>query len=319
MSKCKVCQKDCKWTFCSNPCKMKYRHAHKDEYADYFEKLRQGAAKRRKYSAPCLECGGKTPRHYNKFCSRICAEKYRKEHKYEYQSSYDASAKKNRRLPDMFCTHCGNEIIERGKNRKFCSDKCCYEYRTDHPIVIPSEVRSRANKKFQQNNKKRFDEIRKASSERMKRNNPAHNPEVLARIKVSCKKYWDEHPEERDARIKRFMQAPVRGRGKEWKPTSFELKIMELNIPGLKYKGDGNLFVTIGCSRKRKKNPDFILVGKKKVVEVGDTEYWHTMEEIKQTIADYQCSGFECLYLTTDHMRDKSIYEKLVRDFCSAA
>ena len=29
---------------------------------------------------------------------------------------------------------------------------------------------------------------------------------------------YNPHPEEKEARIKRFIQAPIRGRGKEWKP-----------------------------------------------------------------------------------------------------
>jgi len=48
----------------------------------------------------------------------------------------------------------------------------------------------------------------------------------------------------------------------------------------------------------KKKNPDFKINGKRKVIEVGDIEYWHTQEEINETIDEYKKIGYECLYFT---------------------
>ena len=295
---------------------MKYRHAHKEEYQNYFTKLAEGAFSRRKFSEPCLQCGGPTPHYHNKCCSKNCADKYRKLHPEMYKSAYNES----RKLPDYTCKGCGALFRPTVKNRKFCEYECYIKYKILHPeeYIIDIEIKRRGYQKFRDNNKEAYDKWMKSCSDRMKIHNPVFDPEVKKRMMDSCKKYWDEHPEEKDARIKRFMQAPLRGKGKEWKPTKFEEKIMELNISGLNYVGDGSVFVTIGCDRdRRKKNPDFLLKGKKRVVEVGDIEFWHTLEEIKQTIVDYECIGYKCLYLTNAEMANRKIYEPMVRDFCS--
>jgi hypothetical protein len=56
--------------------------------------------------------------------------------------------------------------------------------------------------------------------------------------------------------------------------------------------------------------PDFIVETEPKVLEVGDTEYWHDHEEIRQRIRDYARVGYDCLYLTNediveDHYKPK--------------
>ena len=296
---------------------MKYRHAHKEEYTDYFAKLSEGKRSKKKDSTPCLECGNETPRHYNKFCSTDCYAKYRTTHKNEYEDTYQRMKNTLTKLSDYTCPQCDEKYHPDSKDRKFCSNECYYAYSREHPeeYAIDVKIRRAGYEKFR-GNKEAYDKWRDIVSERMKHSNPMHDPAVKARSMKSCKEYWDNHPEEKAARIKRFMQAPLRGRGKKWKPTSLERKIIDLNVPGLSYVGDGSVFVTIGCSRKRKKNPDFLLRGRKKVVEVGDIEYWHTLDEIKETIVEYNCIGYECLYLTNRDMVNLSQYEARVREFC---
>ena len=299
---------------------MKYRHAHKEEYVNYFNRLAKGQHARKQTSEPCLECGNETPQRHNKFCSTMCYAKYRVNHKEEYEDAYQSMRNTLRKLPDHVCSQCDKNYRPNSKNRKFCSSDCYYAYSKEHPeeYAIDASIRRAGYEKFR-NNMEAYDKWRDIVSNRMKDNNPMHVPEVKARSMKSCKKYWDTHPKEKEARIKRFMQAPLRGRGKKWKPTSLERKIIDLNVPGLNYVGDGSVFVTIGAKpNRRKKNPDFLLKGRKKVVEVGDIEYWHTLDEIEQTVKDYECIGYECLYLTNRDLEDLSMYETRVRDFCSS-
>jgi len=299
---------------------MRYRHSHKEEYVDYFDKLVVGRSKNKKYSAGCLQCGQETAQYHNKCCSKKCSTEYRIANPGEYEEAYESMRKKLRKHPIRPCKYCGTMVSE--YNRKFCRYKCYLLHNKEHPEEYlrgesTSEAIRQGLAKFRKTPE--YEAVRKANSERMKRNNPMHDPVALEKAKKSCKKYWDEHPEEKAARIKRFMQAPLRGRGtgKEWKPTSMEQKIIDLDIPGLYYVGDGSVFVTIGCGEhRRKKNPDFLLRGKKKVIEVGDTEYWHTMEEIRQTVKDYKHIKYECLYLTTKEMANRQVYEKMARNFC---
>ena len=314
---CKRCEKECETTFCSKSCSMKYRHAHKEEYPEYFAKLAEGTAKRRLPSEGCLLCGKPTDRHYNKFCSTDCFNAYKKAHKDEYEIAYEKMRVKLTKIPQKACDNCGQSFKPDKAQRRFCSNECFNEYRKTHPseFLVDVENRRAGYNKFRSRTEE-YAEWCKRHSERMKNDNPIHDPDVLAKAMQSCKKYWDEHPEEKEARIQRFMQAPLRGRGKEWKPTSLEKKIMDLAIPGLNYVGDGSVFVTIGVvGAKRKKNPDFLLVGRKKVVEVGD-EYWHPKEEIEQTVKDYAAIGYECLYLTNKDLVDRSVYETVVTEFC---
>ena len=110
MSTCGYCQKECKNKFCTKSCGMKYRRAHKDEYAEYFEKLRDGTKSRRKESKGCLECGNSTPRHYNKFCSRECYRIWKSAHPEEYAEANKSSAEKLRKFQYVSCPHCQEEL-----------------------------------------------------------------------------------------------------------------------------------------------------------------------------------------------------------------
>lgn len=104
--------------------------------------------------------------------------------------------------------------------------------------------------------------------------------------------------EERNNRIKTFINAPKYNH----LPNKVESSIIAWNVDGLKYVGDGSLFLTLPFpdGSKKKKNPDFIYKeeGKvKKVIEVMDFEYWHTKEEAKSITKAYATIGYPCLVL----------------------
>jgi len=53
-----------------------------------------------------------------------------------------------------------------------------------------------------------------------------------------------------------------------------------------------------------------------KVVEVGDFEFWHTQEEAKNVIEQYQKIGFGCLYLTAKEVIESpEDSKKKIEDF----
>src|SRR5262249_21393580 len=49
--------------------------------------------------------------------------------------------------------------------------------------------------------------------------------------------------------------------------------------------------------------PDFVVEGENKLLEVGDTEHWHTLQEIQDRVRAYATVGYACLYLTGDEIK----------------
>ena len=150
---------------------------------------------------------------------------------------------------------------------------------------------------------------RKSISERQKGDkNSASNPEVRNRITKSWKKNWENKNEKEKTKVRQnWINAPLRSRGKEWTPTKLEQCLINLNIPELAYTGDGKFWLRIGKYENGKsisKNPDFKVRKQRKVIEVGDTNHWHTLEEIQRVVKGYESINFKCLYLT-----DKDIYD----------
>ena len=141
---------------------------------------------------------------------------------------------------------------------------------------------------------------RKYLSDRMKKNNPMSNPTTRKKAKESMHKIWD-NPEKLQERLKNYMNAPKRGReNRDRTPTRLEQAIINMNIPHLKYTGNGDFWLTIDGKHK---NPDFVVDNhQKKVVEIGDIEYWHTPDEIQQVIDGYKKAGWNCLYITNKEL-----------------
>jgi len=125
--------------------------------------------------------------------------------------------------------------------------------------------------------------------------------------------------EERSRRIRTFMQAPNYEKGKR---TVAEKLISSMGISGLKYVGDGSLFVTFKPKADRDrallwelrqsdiwhKNPDFVYKeeGKvTKVVEVMDFAYWHTHDEAAFVCGMYRNLGYDCLVIDAKHAVDQ--------------
>lgn len=110
-------------------------------------------------------------------------------------------------------------------------------------------------------------------SERMKRNNPMHNPEVARRAR----------------RTRRLAESP----------TKIEIRFSEwakLNKLSISFRGNGKLWVN-------RRNPDFRVVGQKKVIEIatggifngGAVEPRSASDYGAQSVAHYLASGWKCL------------------------
>lgn len=107
--------------------------------------------------------------------------------------------------------------------------------------------------------------------------------------------------------IKRLKESTNR------KPNGFE-SLFESLKPDLfiKYVGDFKLWVTLPNGKS--KNPDFIIEGTNKVIELhGD--YWHMGENSDELIALYKDAGYDCLVIWENEMSDIQSVMKRVSDF----
>jgi DNA polymerase III gamma/tau subunit len=113
------------------------------------------------------------------------------------------------------------------------------------------------------------------------------------------KEYWDGLPQDvKDEKIKKLINYPKYNNT----PNKVERKVIEWNLKGLKYVGDGSLFVTLSLpsGKKIRKNPDFIYKEKNKItkiIEIMDFEYWHSKEEASYIEAAYKKLGYKCLII----------------------
>jgi len=87
----------------------------------------------------------------------------------------------------------------------------------------------------------------------------------------------------------------------------------EITPDNIRYVGDRKLWIK---TKKRNRNPDFIIKGQKKVIELfGD--YWHKGENPKYKIKEYNDVGYKCLILWESEIYNETgkILER-VKEFC---
>lgn len=142
--------------------------------------------------------------------------------------------------------------------------------------------------------------VERLSKEREGENNPIFRymtpAEVSEKHSKRQKAWWQSmSEEERSRRIKTFVNAPIHRKC----PNNVEQFVQSFNIDGLKFVGDGSLFMTLTTKEGLwHKNPDFVYKEEgevKKVVEVMDLEYWHTPEEAQLVRNLYKNIGYDCL------------------------
>ena len=209
------------------------------------------------------------------------------------------------------------------ENNHIC--EFCFEYFPSRSIQSHRKTQHEDNSAFF-NGEKWYNNVKKAkkiakkisrSLSKSKKNAIARSIVMKKRWKdpkyrnymIECAKYWHKNiktPEQKEKQLKNFVNAP---RHKNWQITKLEKKIIGFNIPNLKFTGDGKVWLTSNGIRM---NPDFVVDGEKKVVEVGDTNYWHTEKDIIERIKLYKNIGWECLYVKDTHLNSDENKVKII-------
>jgi hypothetical protein len=325
IKKCEVCGKDFiakrkYYKTCSKECKNKligisdYKTKHREvtkicptcklefkiTYKYRNKKVYCSKKCRNKLKIFLCEICGKEITAYNptKFCSMKC----RKEHNRRVRIIIIEKRNKNK------CLTCGKPCIE-----KYCGTKCFSKsIMKPLPCKICGKLASnRISHSFCSENCRQLaiKNKSKKASEMMKANNPAKTPESRRKNSIAQKKrIANMTPEEKTKFLKNWMDAP---RYKQNWITKPEQMIIDFNINGLKYTGDGTKWVTFPNGKH--KNPDFIKG--LHVVEVGDFHYWHTEEERINVINNYNLIGYKCLYLTTDEVYNNKDIKNQIEGF----
>lgn len=105
-------------------------------------------------------------------------------------------------------------------------------------------------------------------------------PEVKLKMSEISKKHWSD-----PKYVEKILKANNR------RPTGIENKIINLNIKGLKYTGNGMFW---RLTEKKRRNPDFKFTGRNKIIEVFGN-YWYKGENINEIIREYKNTGLDCI------------------------
>jgi hypothetical protein len=125
------------------------------------------------------------------------------------------------------------------------------------------------------------------------------NAEHRYKTLMGQRTFYRDHPDkllERKARFIKARRHPI---------TVLEQWVMSLGFPELQYVANGDYGIEIAPNKHY--FPDFLVATEPKVVEVGDTEYWHDHDEIRQRIRDYESVGYDCLYLTNEDVHERPL------------
>ena len=135
-------------------------------------------------------------------------------------------------------------------------------------------------------------------SQHMTEHNPMCMPGVAAKAALSWKRNWNDvrSEESKQEQLTRFKNAPLHENRKG--PNKLEQQVIDIRLPGVQFTGLGEKWVTFRNGKH--KNPDFVIEGTHKVIEVGDVSHWHTLDEIEDVKRFYDEIGYECLYVTND-------------------
>ena len=95
-------------------------------------------------------------------------------------------------------------------------------------------------------------------------------------------------------------------------PNRFESLFDEMTGDSIEFVGDGKLWVEF--KNGRSKNPDFVVRGTSKVIELhGD--YWHAGENTEELVSLYREVGYDCLVIWESEMSDRESVLRRVSEF----
>lgn len=228
------------------------------------------------------------------------------------------SIESRRSKEKISCLTCGNSFLKSGitsHKSSILEIRTCLNHVCNKVIEI---TKSSIGKKYCSHScYSSADETSNSRSVRMSELNPMFNSSVVDRMRNSWRYNWNYVRTEASKleQINRFKDAPLHQNRKV--PNTLEQSIIDLNMPGLVFTGLGEKWVTF--KNGKHKNPDFYVEGTNKVVEVGDVYFWHTEQEIEETIKLYSEIGYECLYLTNKEIKEssKKSFLKLQKFVCN--
>lgn len=215
------------------------------------------------------------------------------------------SIESRRSKEKISCLTCGNSFLKSGitsHKSSILEIRTCLNHACNKVIEI---TKSSIGKKYCSHScYSSADETSNSRSVRMSELNPMFNSSTVDRMRNSWRYNWNNVRTEASKleQINRFKDAPLHQNRKV--PNTLEQSVINLDIPSLVFTGLGEKWVTF--KNGKHKNPDFIVEGTNKVVEVGDVYFWHTEQEIEETIKLYSEIGYECLYLTNKEIEESS-------------
>jgi very-short-patch-repair endonuclease len=278
-----------------------------------------------------------------KFCSHMCYLKYKQKKvekeiclncgkEFEVESyekgkrkfcSYECHWKYMTKRVKKICEVCGKEfeVPLSAKNRKFCSNQCCKEYKKSR------EYRSKLSKKQSEIMKTlwRDSEFRRKMSEarnmlwrdsefRKKMSEIRRmlwkDPELRKRRSEKMKMVWQD-PEYREKTIKSIIA------GTELKPNGLEKIFCDLLqsyfLQEWRYVGDGKVFIAGFV-------PDFIHKEEDWIIELNG-DYWHSFPENREKDErkkeKYEKCGYKVLEIWESEFRSDpmAVVDKIVEAF----
>lgn len=230
---------------------------------------------------------------------------------YELGGHVNACHSNNYGLKYFTCPICNKKMYCNNGSYKFHINMHNESYKQDHI----EKTKAAINEFY--NDAEKSKKVREQSSQRMKINNPSHNPETLQKITESRKKYINNLSDvEYSKMVNNYINAPKKGNSVnhsgKYTATSIEKMIIDLNIIDLQYNGNKKGCKTIRFENKlyrRSFTPDFIYKNKNVYVETFGV-YWHPKEDEKKYWEEMSKNNYKFIILWEDKLNKNFEKEK---------
>lgn len=252
-------------------------------------------------------CNGVVQKQYVcKHCGEIFEQGYR------LATHVSVKHSKSKGLQNFECPFC---------NKKMYCNKGAYKMHVNmHDEKLREEWSQKSKRsinKFYASNCERSIQVRQESSLRMKLNNPSKKPEIVEKMKISHRKYWDNLSDERYSElVSNYINAPKRGNAakhdRKYNMTSIEKIICDFNIDDLEYNGNKKGCKTIRFKHRidrRSFTPDFIYKDGLGYVEVFGV-YWHPKEDEQKYYNEFKENDIKFIIVWEDKLLNNPLKEK---------
>lgn len=236
-----------------------------------------------------LSPGGNTFHVDNKTICKRC-NKQISVYGYPSHLKYCGKEKKKYTPKTNVCKFCGKTF----PNATIRARHESHHFRTSESYYKASETRAKSEAYWES--------MKLMGLKRTGKNNPIfRNEESYKKFLLQGKVRWESLTnKEKEEQIRRFVNAPL-NKNCDTKLEIFLEDVLKENKLAARKTSGGKFWLTF--KNGKRKNPDFKVNQQRKVIEVGDVEYWHTHEEIKKTVDLYKEIGYTCLYLTNEDIK----------------